>query len=118
MKELETLAITIAEEKPLSPNPIQKRLLESLMRSLADVKGITLSRSRHLACTLQSNEHPPGFAVQKRQQAVHTDVKRHLKKLDDKYNGAAPGGGAALPAAQGAGAARAPSYDTQTPTAR
>ena len=61
---------------------------------LADVKGITLSKSRYLGYTLQSNEYPPGFAVQKRQRAVHTDVKRHLAKLDEKYNaGPAPGGG-------------------------
>ena len=76
---------------------------------LADVKGITLSRSRYLDYTLQSNEYPPGFAVQKRQQAVHTDVKRHLKTLDDKYS-ACSAGRRCHP--------RAPSYKTQPPTAR
>ena len=76
---------------------------------LADVKGITMSKTRYLNYTLQSNEYAPGFAVQQRQRAVHTDVKRHLKKLDDKYNAAAPGGGAAPgPALQGAGAAPGP----------
>ena len=34
----------------------------------------------------QSNEYEPGFAVKKRQQAVDTDVRRHLKKLDVKHN--------------------------------
>jgi hypothetical protein len=47
--------------------------------------------------TLQSNEYQPGFAVQKRQRAVHTDVKRQLAKLDEKYNAGPPPGGGAAP---------------------
>jgi len=54
---------------------------------LADVKGITLSKSRYLDYTLQSNEYESGFAVKKL--AVDTDVRRHLKKLDVKHNATA-----------------------------
>ena len=48
-----------------------------------------LSRSRYLDYTLQSNEYASGLAVKKCQQAVDTDVRRHLKKVDVKHNATA-----------------------------
>lgn len=76
-------------------------------RILADVKGITMRKTRYLNYTLASNEYPPGFAVHQRQRALDTDVRRVLKNLDSRYKASTTAGRLPAPGAPGGGAAQA-----------